>query len=115
MLRPTSLAPRKAREVVRAVCEAAGVPLSASENAALITGVLVIDTLRATAGLVTLRVSAEPDAVHILLSGSATNSRSAAVSVGALRCWDVARHLSSSYGYRCAGPARELWSTVSTR
>lgn len=112
-LRPNSLAPRKAREVVRAVCVAADVPRSAGENAAAVTGALVTDLLRVTAGLVTLRVSAEPDAVHVLLTGTAPNPRRAAVSVGALRCWDVVRHLSSSYGYRCTGAARELWSDVS--
>lgn len=112
VLRFGALAPRLARERVRAMCHHADTPGRLSDNAALVAGELVTTSLREGTGPVRVKVRADHRTVVIRVTGRGSSRVGAVNSPGALRRWEIVRRLSRSYGYRSVDGGREVWAML---
>lgn len=112
-LRPRAHAPRTARRLVRHVCAETGLPPRLVDDATFVAGELVTQSLRQTRSPVQIQVILDAGEVTLRVHGPFTaESTPSPIGVGALRCWEIVKRLSTSYGYRSDSRGRELWAQL---
>lgn len=103
------LAPRRARQLVRAICREHDWMRSRAEDAALVVGGLVAIAVRRSRTPVTLHLTATDNglAAHV---NAPVNASASPVTGHDRAVWDTARRLSSSWGYSVTDTQRDLWA-----
>lgn len=114
VLRPGVRAPQVARRTLRAAC----VDLSPRlvDDAALIVGELVTQSIRQARSLVEVVVETGPEGVTIRVADKArTQPLSPHAPRDVVRSWNVVRRLSAASGCRCHVAGREMWAQLRPR
>ncbi len=113
-LRPTSQAPRLARQAVHSACRGLDLPAKVVDDASFVAGELVTNSIRQSRQRIRLAVLAEPDQVTLRVRDATREPPDSTGwnSVGALRHWEVVKRLSSSFGYRNVGTGRHVWAAL---
>lgn len=115
-LRASASGPRAARRLVRRACLAREVLRATAEDAAIVAGALVANSIRQTRKPVTLHVATSEEAVTVRVKDQGLTTRNeclpADAALGASPFWNLIRRYSASYGYRSEPGARQAWALL---
>lgn len=108
------LAPRRARQLVRAICREHDWARVRAEDAALVVGGLVAIAVRRSRSPLTLRLTATDTALAAHVNSPVADA-TGDVDGYDRAVWDTARRLSTAWGYSVTDAGRDLWADFRVR